>query len=193
MTEPTLKRRSAFPVDALVPAGGHARALLFENPTVNYPRDLPWRFVVNFERFTYRGEEVRPSVSIDWVRLPIRDWRKLVGIHVKGAYGFRGIEASFQLWQHYYADFELEVLERVDARFRIRIALTVEFEGWDGDDRDMRMPVSTEAWVPFWGIVLHPQVVDENPSLEVALRAIEPFADPSCYGPLDDGILLPKP
>lgn len=192
MSEPTHPGKIAFPVDALVPTGGHVRALLFENPKVNYPRDLPWRFVVNFERFTYRGEEVEPSLSVDWVHLPIRDWRKLVGTHVKGAYGFRGIEASFYVWEHDYADFELEVLERDGARFRVRIALTVQFSGMDATDRDPRLQVSTEAWVPFWGIVLHSQVVGENPSLEEALRAIEPFADPSCYGPLDDGILLPK-
>lgn len=182
-----------FPVRALVPSGGHVRALLFENPAVNCPRDLFWRFEVNFERFIYREEEVRPSVTVDWVRLPVRDWRKLAGAHVKGAYGFRGIEASFQLWQHYNADFEIEVLERAEARFRIRIALTVEFEGWDDEDRDMRLPVSTEAWVPFWGLIPHPQVVGANATLEDIQRAIEPFADPSSYGPLKDGILLPKP
>lgn len=185
--------KHAFPVDALVPTGGHVRAFLFENPTVNYVRDLSWRFVVDFKRFAYRGEEVEPSLSVDWIHLPIRDWRKLVGTHVKGAYGFRGIEASFYVWEHDSSDFELEVLERDGVRFRVRIALTVEFSGMDAADRDPRLHVSTEAWVPFWGIVLHEQVVGENPSLEDALRAIEPFADPSCYGALDDGILLPKP
>lgn len=194
MSESPPSEKKGFPVDALVPIDGHVRALLFENARVDCPRGLFWRFKVQFQHFEYRGETVRPSLCVDWIRLPIRDWRQLVGTHISGAYGDEGVEASFYVWEHdYAAEFDLHVLERDGARFRVKIALTVEFSGMDESDRDPRLRVSTEAWVPFWGIVLHEQVVGENPSPEDIRRAVEPLAELSCYGAAEDGILPPKP
>lgn len=182
-----------FPAHLLVPESGYIQALLWENPRVNYPRTLSWSFNVQFQRLVYRGQSIKPSLGIDWVKLPIRDWRDLVGTHLKGGYGFEEVEASFYVWEHDYADFELEVLERQGTRFRVRIALTVEFSGMDSSDRDPRLPVSTVTWLPFEGLAVPKDLVGEGASEELIRRTVEPFAELICFGSPKGGILPPNP
>lgn len=179
MAEGTLLR---FPNQTLKPAGGEIQATITENPMTGLKRGLFWRFTVKFEPFEYRGEKVSPSMTISGVRLPIRDWRELVGTKIQGEYGQDDIESSFYVWSHDVApSFTLEVIERKENAFRVAIRMIVEFSGSDSTDADPRMPVEADCWLPFRGLVVAPELLPSKDDRRAAREIAAQHVDLSTY------------
>lgn len=171
-----------FPSHSLRPVGGEIQAIVWENPNVGLERNLFWSFQVKFAAFRYGDAgEIAPSLAIEWIRLPIRDWRALEGTRLRGEYGQGGVEASFYVWEHDFAAYDLEILEREGASFRVRINLTVEFTGYDESDRDPKMPVSAECWLPFRGILVPDALLPSSDDPRAACAMVTEFADLAAY------------
>lgn len=185
--------RAGFPASALEPDGGRIGSWVFENANVGLARGLFWCFTIRFKPFRYKDCEVAPSMTIEWVTLPIRSWKDLKGIAIQGSYGDDGVEASFYVWEHNFGStFRLDVLDRREARFRVRMGMTVAFTGYDGTDEDPAMEVQAEAWLPYEGLMV-PSTLEERPIPIAEARLLsDAFANMSEYGtPRGEGRTFP--
>ncbi len=177
------RRGRGFPASSLEPDGGRLYSWIFENELVKLRRNHFWSFTIEFKPFEYKGQEVKPSMTIEWVVLKIRRWQDLEGLRLGGAYGDDGIEASFYAWEHDFGSrFRIEVLERQRARFRVRMAMTVEFNGYDGTDADPALEVRAECWLPYEGLMVPARLGNTGISTAHARRLSEEFLDMSGYG-----------
>ncbi len=191
----------AFPVSALRPVGGSAYAHLFENPRVGVNRDLFWSFTINFAAVPLGSDadEFSPSLTVEWVRFPIRDWQQVKGVSVSGAYGDAGVESTFYVFEHSYAEqFALSVLQwrtvhrapdpRPHIQLLLQVELTVNYPGYD-DDADPNLSVGAECWVDFTGVSVRPDALTPKPEgPEETRRILEPFISTnSLVAPETDG------
>lgn len=172
-----------FPSHLLKPKGGEIYAHIFENSRTGLSRGLFWSFSIEFEPLLYDEDEFDCSMTCEWLRWPIRNWHDLEGKRLEAAYGDNGIEASFYMSSHYVAkSVRLQVLNRSAATFRVLLAMTVDFHGYVGDDRNPEMPVAAEFDIPFTGLIIVPENLFPKPStVEEAKEVARGFVDIDRY------------
>jgi len=189
-----LEESVSYPADALTPAGGHCYAHLFENHRTGLPRNLYWSFTIDFADLIIDGERATPSLSVEWLVIPLRDWSDLVGIHrsERVRQDVAGPEASFYLFEHHAADeFELRVRGWRQARghdsrnrdpieFNVEASLVVDIVGID-DIPQREHHVGGAAWVTFDGVVVRPDNLTPRPESNNMIREVlRPYIDPGC-------------
>ena len=84
--------------DLQAPVSGSCYAHLFENPRVGVKRDLYWSFTVTFGRTEVDGTPIEPSMTVEWVRAGVRDWRSLPGLQIGTSALDEHAEASLTSW-----------------------------------------------------------------------------------------------
>ena len=93
------------------PVSGTCYAHLFENPRVDVERDVYWSFTVTFRPTKIDGTSLEPSMTVEWVRAGVRDWRALPGLRLGTAALDEDAEASLYVLEHVPAtSLEFEVL-----------------------------------------------------------------------------------
>ncbi len=63
----------------LTPQSGRLSARLFSNPQVGLPLTLFFDLDLPVEPFAFEGERQATSIRLEFIRLPVRDWRQLPG------------------------------------------------------------------------------------------------------------------
>ncbi len=147
------------PVDRLIAKDGSIRAMVFENEFAGVERNMFWSVEINFAPVVYDGEEVQPSMSADWIVLPVRDWRKLQGVTINGDRDT--IEASFYVFEHDLAPWsEIAFGERHGRQFDVTFNMKVDILGLDEPSEGADVSVQ-EAFVraqitlPYQGFSIH--------------------------------------
>lgn len=189
----------SFPTATLVATGGSCYAHLFENRLTGLQRGLFWSFRLAFAPQEYMDETWQTSLTIEWMRIPIRDWRDLAGLRRAGEYGDEGVEATFYVFSHSPGTrFEIAIPEwrwkgsdanNISRGVELRVVadVTVDYPGYDGD-ADPSMKVHGDAWVDFEGLIvsgdaLFPKLTSDSEARE----ALERFVDPAFFGPPAEG------
>ena len=67
----------------LQPATGSLTAYLFENTYTGVPLSIYFDITIPVEPFDYGGSSQRTALRLDFIALPIRDWRDLAGREFK--------------------------------------------------------------------------------------------------------------
>lgn len=156
---------SRFPLRSLKPAGGKFYSWIFQNKVVNLPRNHFWSFTIDFKQVVYDDMNLKPAMTIEWVALPLRRWKDLVGLKFRGRYGDNGIESTFYSYEHDYADrFSLEVLARRGTSFLIRMEMAVEFQG----RKRPKLRVRAQTWLTYEGLSVPEQLDRLKPTLKQA-------------------------
>ena len=179
----TKSKGTRFPSETLKPAGGRIHSWVFENENVQLARDHFWSFALDFRKLRYQAMDIKPSMTIEWIKLPIRRWQALEGRKIKGKYGDDGVEASFYVVEHDVASrFSLEVLRRRGTSFLVRMEMVVEFQGVAGTDRNLRFPVRGEAWLEYEGLIVPDELGKSKPTIAQAHRIASTYMDMDSYG-----------
>lgn len=172
-----------FPANSLVAVGGSMDSHIFENASAGIDRDHFWSLTIDFAPIEYEGNEWDCSLTIEWMRLPIRDWRSLNDSHVAKAFEDELVEASFYLTRHDWATVkELSLKHVADNRFRASLTAVVDFQGYTGDDVDPEMKISAEADIEYTELIIVPDNLSSKPktSQEVSKVAAQ-FVDTTAY------------
>jgi hypothetical protein len=108
---------------------------------------------------------IEPSMTVEWVRTGVRDWRALRGLQLGTQALDEGAEASlYVLAEHLPArSLDFEVLERSDDEFRVRLAIDV-------DGAEVLRP-SAITWLRFEGIRVVCSSLSLSPDSEEGARA----------------------
>jgi len=163
----------AFPHRSLVASTGRVFAHLFQNRALDLPRALYWGATIRFEPLTYDDESHFCSMTCEWIPWRARTWRDLDGKSLSCNYDDDGVEASFYMVEHDYADkIRLSLAAREDAHFLVTMSMAVEFSGYTGEDANPEMPVSGSVVALFDGVWLRPENFDLTLSDEGELEAI---------------------
>jgi len=162
-----------FPAEALVPKGGQIYCHIFEN---RLARSLSWSITVEFEPLRYGDEGFSCSMTCEWIRWPVRNWRELDGRRLEGE---DGIESTFYMTEHNTGRRTELVLRRRRANiFMVKMNMLVDFHGHFGDDGNPAMAVHAEVDVPFVGLL----VIRDKPATPAELQEIaSEFVDLSAY------------
>jgi hypothetical protein len=155
--------------DFVAAGGGEWYGLLFANPSQQLPPRLTWCFDFPFEDVSREDEDSPLSLSVDWLPVPAKSWRRLAGHHLTSAGFGKPAEASIYYYTHHR--FERVTLDLVEQCGRsLRAAATVS-----GDiDRLGVDTVHTDAYLAFTGILVS---LHDVTSPEVALARLDRFTD----------------
>jgi hypothetical protein len=172
----------AFPADQLRPRGGEISALLWDNQSTRVPLAVYWSVRVDFEPLLYEGESCHPNLMVEWLELPIRDWRALESRDFTRAAAAAGV--TFCTAEHDEAvDTTLRIGQRRGTSFDVEWSAIIDFPGWTGTDRDPRLPVRTRTTLPFVGVLVGAHVVEQSSSsLACAELLLSKFLDRSAFG-----------
>lgn len=173
----------SFPAHSLVAAGGSMVSHIFENTSSGLQRGHFWSLTIDFAPLEYDECDWDCNVMIEWMQFPIRDWRLLNDSHVAAAIKDDRIEATFYLTRHDWATVkELSLKHIAENRFRARLKLIVDFQGFTGDDIDPEMQITVETDIEYTGLIVVPDNLFPEPkTLEQVMEAVEQFADPAAY------------
>ena len=186
----------AFPANQLVATGGELSSHVYENRSTSVPRDLYWSASLNFAPLNYCGESLECSATVEWLRIPNRNFRDINQTRIKFGEDDPISEASFYMSRHDVARTAMMTLSYLDDdRFRLALEMTVDFLGYDEGDENPNLYVTGEADVTYTGLIIVPDNLSPKPTTETDVLGIaEAFADLDCYQkPIHQGFryLLP--
>jgi hypothetical protein len=153
-----------FPADKLVASGGNIYCHLFENPRTGLPRNVFWSITIDFCPIEYDGTDWRCSMTCEWLRWPLRDWRLLGGRSLDLKYGDGGSESSFYMCEHDIGkSTRLQIGARSGGTFDVAMEMAVDFAGYKGPDKNSSMLVRGRTTVPFTGVIVVPENLSPKP------------------------------
>ncbi len=172
-----------FPSKALEPSGGQIYCHIFENKHTGLARNLFWSITVDFKPIQYGDEKFDCSMTCEWIRWPLRDWRDLDGKQLDVEFGEDGIESSFYMTEHDIASHTtLSLHHRRRNVFTVNANMLVDFHGYYGGDADPSMPVHAEVDLPFIGLLVTPANLSPKPTTPTKLKkVVSEFVDLAAY------------
>jgi hypothetical protein len=168
-----------FPVESLRPTCGTISAALFENDFVGLDESLFWSISIDFAPVDFIYGAMESSLTVDYIRLPVRDWRALSGLTL-GDPATSGVpvaarrldqvltpelfEASFYILGHDMANRCLITFgERTGTSFVVDVEMDVELIGYGdnegGGGNTQRVRITTSTVLPFTGVTVEEPVV----------------------------------
>ena len=132
-----------------------------------------------------------------WITFPIRNWKALDRQSLDVGYGDRGIESTFYMTEHDLGTHtKMKVTHRERNIFRVQMAMTVEFNGFYGDDADEALKVKADVDLPFENVIFAGANLSPKPkSNKEALAIAAEYLELDAFHPItkSDGIYTLKP
>lgn len=172
-----------FPASSLIPRGGEMYSHVFENPRMGIERDHFWSITIHFEPIEHAGNAWNCSMTTEWLRFGIRNWRELDGYELQPGINDAGVESSFYMTCHDLGRCtQLKLSYLQGNRFRVKMDLIVDFHGYAGGDEDPAMAVSADAEIEYTGLIVVPDNLFPNPQdAQDVCRVAAPFVDLTTY------------
>lgn len=172
-----------FPAESLIPIGGKMYSHIFENSAVGISRDHFWSITVNFAPIEYADESWDCSMTSEWIRFGVRNWRDLDECSLTVSPDDDFIESSFYMTEHdpgFSTDLSLSYLDT--NRFHIRMQMIVDYHGYSGGDANPDMLVAAETEVDYTGLIVVPDNLFPKPSTPQMVNEVaEDFVNLSVY------------
>lgn len=193
-----------FPAELLRPTDGGITAQVFKNDRAGVPETLFWEISVDFAPVGFIEGPMPSSLAVDWIRLPVRDWRELSGLsvgdpgasvphvarHISEPLRPDTYEASFYILGHDMADrCRIAFGERTGASFRVSIEMDVDLLGYgdngpDGRPDKQRVAVTVDTVLPFSGVKIDEYVVPPGEAHTAeAIAALSRHLDTDTFQP----------
>jgi hypothetical protein len=175
--------------EELVAQGGKWSGTLFDNPRLSIAPLLFWTFTVDFEAIARSYGETPCSLTVDWVALPIGDWRAMPTATITCDVFAEPVESSVYFFEHYRFDqVAVQPLDQRGRRLHVAIDVAGDIDGLGLDG------VTADAWLEFGGFTIalqdRPTTCDEAIARLAAFTAVGSLEcnseQPTHFTPSDD-------
>jgi hypothetical protein len=172
-----------FPAASLVPRGGQMYSHIFENQYTGIAREHFWSITVDFAPIKYANESWDCSMTSEWIRFGVRNWRDLNNSRLTVPPDDGLVESSFYMTEHDLASStDLSLAYLAENRFRIRLEMTIDFHGYIGGDANPEMRVAAETEIEYTGLVVIPENLFPKPlTPQLVKNVASEFVDLSAY------------
>ena len=173
----------SFPASKLTPRGGEIYSHIFDNALTGLSRGHFWSITVNFDPIDYADESWDCSMTCESLRFDTRRWTNLGNRTLSLPADDQFAESSFYMTEHDLASSTKLTLTCLTAnRFRLQMAMTVDFHGYTGDNANPEMLVTADAEIEYSGLSIVPENLFPKPDTsELAKDAASQFVDLNLY------------
>lgn len=146
--------------------GGSWTGLLFDNQRTGYDLALTWTFEIEFQEIRRDYGATPASLTIDWVRAPIANWKDAAPREIECAVFAEPVESSVYFFAHHrYDGVELELVDQRNGSVDVRVMVQGDIDGLGLEK------ISAAATLEFGGIYVQTSTVGTNPTAAMALLA----------------------